>query len=165
MTTGLSDIGAYQGSLPMREPSYATLGAESRLTGSSAPKIIRRCSLEIQIEPRGVGSAGPEPLRRRIRPRVVRAPTPIVSTGVGRERRPPSLRTGAAVGEDSYRLAALSHESRNLRKSSRVSLSVASCARAAHSAAFCRQYPIFSRMVVSALEPATLDYLKSRERP
>src|SRR5262249_43492223 len=53
-----------------------------------------------------------------------------------------------AAAEDSYRLAALSHESRNLRKSSRVSLSVASCARAAHSAAFCRQYPIFCHMTV-----------------
>jgi hypothetical protein len=30
-----------------------------------------------------------------------------------------------------------------------VSLSVASCARAAHSAAFCRQYPIFCHMTVS----------------
>jgi hypothetical protein len=37
-----------------------------------------------------------------------------------------------------------------------VSLSAASCARAAHSAAFCRQYPIFSCMTVSALEPAVL---------
>ena len=54
----------------------------------------------------------------------------------------------AAAAEDSYRLAALSHESRNLRKSSRVSLSVASCARAAHSDAFCRQYPIFCHMTV-----------------
>jgi hypothetical protein len=46
-----------------------------------------------------------------------------------------------------------------------VSLSAASCARAAHSAAFCRQYPIFSCITVSALEPAALDYLKSREGP
>ena len=60
----------------------------------------------------------------------------------------------AAAAEDSYRLAALSHESRNLRKSSRVSLSVASCARAAHSAAFCRQYPIFCHMTVPPSEPA-----------
>jgi hypothetical protein len=33
-------------------------------------------------------------------------------------------------------------------------LSVASCARAAHSAAFCRQYPIFCHMTVPPLEPA-----------
>src|SRR5262249_49249312 len=83
-----------------------------------------------------------------------------------------------AAAEDSYRLAALSHESRNLRKSARVSLSVASCARAAHSAAFCRQYPIFCHMTVPPLEPAArsnsprqeprertrgmLDHIKSR---
>jgi hypothetical protein len=56
---------------------------------------------------------------------------------------------GPGAGKDSYRFAALSHESRNLRKSARVSLSAASSARDAHSAAFCRQYPIFSCMTVS----------------
>src|SRR5262249_37799772 len=35
-------------------------------------------------------------------------------------------------------------------KSSRVSLSEASCARAAYSAAFCQQYPICSRIRVSS---------------
>ena len=59
---------------------------------------------------------------------------------------------GAVEGRDSYRCAALSHESRNLRKSARVSLSAASCARAAHSAAFCRQYSIFCHMTVPPLE-------------
>jgi len=63
---------------------------------------------------------------------------------------------GAAAGNDSYRLAALSHESRNLRKSWRVSLSAACSARAAHSAAFCRQYPIFSHMTVPLLERGAL---------
>ena len=78
--------------------------------------------------------------------------------GVGANEDGPrsGLSSGAAAAEDSYRLAALSHESRNLTKSSRVSLSVASCARAAHSAAFCRQYPIFCHMTVPPLEPAAL---------
>ena len=76
--------------------------------------------------------------------------------GVGANEDGPrsGLSSGAAAAEDSYRFAAFSHEFRNLRKSSRVSLSAACCARAAHSAAFCRQYPIFSRMVVSAASAA-----------
>src|SRR5262249_61858301 len=88
-----------------------------------------------------------------------------------------ALSSAAAADADSYRLAALSHESRNFRKSARVSLSAASCARAAHSAALCRQYPIFSCIMVSAPPAALrlelpaelgdrtrrmLDYFKSR---
>jgi hypothetical protein len=75
---------------------------------------------------------------------------------LGRQRQSCALRSGAndagrgcaaSLGDrESYRFAARSQEFRNLMKSSRVSLSVASCARAAHSAAFCRQYPIFSCM-------------------
>src|SRR5262249_58876123 len=59
-------------------------------------------------------------------------------------------------------VSVLSHESRNLRKSARVSLSAASCARAAHSAAFCRQYPIFCHMTVPPLEPAAFSISASR---
>src|SRR5262249_57381108 len=77
-----------------------------------------------------------------------------LGAGANEDRGRSVVSPAAAAAEDSYRLAALSHESRNLRKSSRVSLSVASCARAAHSAAFCRQYPIFCRMTVPPLEPA-----------
>ena len=67
----------------------------------------------------------------------------VLGSGVSGDGRHCGVWSGAGAGEDSYRFAALSHESRNLRKSARVSLSAASCARAAHSAAFCRQYPIF----------------------
>src|SRR5262249_44994373 len=77
-----------------------------------------------------------------------------LGAGANEDRGRSVVSPAAAAAEDSYRLAALSHESRNLRKSSRVSLSVASCARAAHSAAFCRQYPIFCHMTVPPLEPA-----------
>src|SRR5262249_40895991 len=86
-----------------------------------------------------------------------------LSSGVNEDGRRSGLSSGAAAPEDSYRFAAFSHEFRNLRKSSRVSLSAASCARAAHSAAFCLQYPIFSCMTVSALEPAALSI--SRQEP
>ena len=79
-----------------------------------------------------------------------------LGVGANDDGRRSGLSSRAAGAEDSYRFAALSHEFRNLRKSSRVSLSAASSARAAHSAAFCRQYPIFSCMMVSALEPAAL---------
>src|SRR5262249_12637883 len=66
----------------------------------------------------------------------------VLSSGANEDGRRSGLSSGAAEVEDSYRFAAFSHEFRNLRKSSRVSLSAASCARAAHSAAFCLQYPI-----------------------
>ena len=86
-----------------------------------------------------------------------------LSSGANEDGHRSGLSSGAAAAEDSYRFAAFNHEFRNLRKSSRVSLSVASCARAAHSAAFCLQYPIFSCMAVSALEPAALSI--SRQAP
>src|SRR5262245_65128473 len=76
-----------------------------------------------------------------------------LGAGANEDGRRSVVSPAAAAAEDSYRLAALSHESRNLRKSSRVSLSVASCARAAHSAAFCRPYPLFCHMSVPPLEP------------
>src|SRR5262249_40912555 len=87
-------------------------------------------------------------------PRVVRAPTPVVRAGLGRERRRPPLRrlVGSRGGQGF--VSVLSHESRNLRKSARGSLSAASCARAAHSGAFCRQLPILCPMTVPPLEPA-----------
>jgi hypothetical protein len=75
----------------------------------------------------------------------------LLGSGANEDGRRSGLSSGAVAAEDSYRFAALSHESRNLRKSARVSLSVASSARAAHSDAFCRQYPIFSCMAVSTL--------------
>ena len=80
----------------------------------------------------------------------------VLGSGANEGGRRCGISPGAAGAEDSYRSAALSHEFRNLRKSSRVSLSTASCARAAHSAAFCLQYPIFSCMMLSPLEPAEL---------
>jgi hypothetical protein len=101
----------------------------------------------------------------------------VLGSGVNDDDFRSAVSPAAVAGKDSYRLAALSHESRNLRKSARVSLSAASCARAAHSAAFCRQYPIFSCMMVSAPSAALrlelpaelgdrtrrmLDYFKSR---
>jgi hypothetical protein len=75
----------------------------------------------------------------------------VLGSGGNEDGRRAGLSSGAVAAEDSYRFAALSQESRNLTKSARVSLSVASSARAAHSAAFCRQYPIFSCMAVSTL--------------
>jgi hypothetical protein len=83
-------------------------------------------------------------------------------SGANEDGRRSGLSSGAAAADDSYRFAALSHESRNLRKSSRVSLSAASCARAAHSAACCRQYPIFSCMAVSTLCDALCALMRSR---
>jgi len=47
-------------------------------------------------------------------------------------------------------------------KSSRVSLSEASSARAAYSAAFCQQYPICSR--IRAFQPSNLPQLAFGER-
>src|SRR5262245_24030894 len=125
--------------------------ADSRLTDSAAPKLLQ---IQTQAEGRSTD----------VQDQAAPSRSAVVSVrasfgrsrqsqalGLGKDdddwRSPVSL--GAAAGEDSYRFAALNHESRNLRKSSRVSLSVASCARAAHSAAFCRQYPIFCHMTVS----------------
>src|SRR5215471_17880122 len=117
---------------------------------------------EVPAETDGLGRS--EPLRRRVRARVVRALTPVASAELGGKRRRPPLRALVGSGRArSYRFAAFSHEFRNLRKSSRVSLSAASCARAAHSAAFCLQYPVFSCMTVSALELAALSI--SRQEP
>src|SRR5215467_10802572 len=134
--------------------------SRNRLTRT---KINRRCSLEIQIE-----AASDQPAPSRSAVVSVRA-----SFGLSRQSRAlgaganedggRSVVSPAAAAEDSYRLAALSHESRNLRKSARVSLSVASCARAAHSAAFCRQYPMFCHMTVPPLEPAALSSSPRRE--
>src|SRR5262245_23407035 len=130
--------------------------AESRPTDSPAPKLFEGAARKFKLS----AGASDQPAPSRSAVVSVRA-----SFGLSRQSR--TLGAGAnegggrsvvspaaAVAEDSYRLAALSHESRNLRKSSRVSLSVASCARAAHSAAFCRQYPIFCHMTVPPLEPA-----------
>src|SRR5262247_1167231 len=128
--------------------------AESRPTDSPAPKLFEGAARKFKLS----AGASDQPAPSRSAVVSVRA-----SFGLSRQSR--ALGAGAnedgghsvvspAAAEDSYRLAALSHESRNLRKSARVSLSVASCARAAHSAAFCRQYPIFCHMTVPPLEPA-----------
>jgi hypothetical protein len=86
----------------------------------------------------------------------------VLGSGVSGDGRHCGVWSGAGAGEDSYRFAALSHESRNLRKSARVSLSAASCARAAHSAAFCRKYPIFCHMTVPPLELAAFSISPGR---
>src|SRR5215471_20868093 len=119
--------------------------AESRPTDSPAPKLFEGAARKFKLS----AGASDQPAPSRSAVVSVRA-----SFGLSRQSRTlgaganedggRSVVSPAAAAEDSYRLAALSHESRNLRKSARVSLSVASCARAAHSAAFCRQYPIFS---------------------
>jgi hypothetical protein len=70
----------------------------------------------------------------------------VPSSGASEGGRRSAVSLAGAGHEDSYRLAALIQELRNLTKSSRVSLSAASSARAAHSAAFCQQYPICSCM-------------------
>ena len=88
----------------------------------------------------------------------------VLGSGANEDGRRSGPSSGAFAAEDSYRFAALSQESRNLKKSARISLSVACSARAAHSAAFCRQYPIFSRMTVSALEPVALSISPGRSR-
>src|SRR5262245_18657349 len=143
-----------RGSLPMIGLSYAAYTRGQSPSRLNRAKIIGRCSLEIQTEPTGVEPVQDQPPPSRSAVVSVRA-----SFGLSRQSRArgvdandgwrSALSSAAAADADSYRFAALSHESRNLRKSARVSLSAASCARAAHSAAFCRQYPIFSLMTVS----------------
>src|SRR5215813_2031881 len=126
--------------------------AESRLTDSAASKLWK-VGLEIQTEAEAL-------IRRDQAPPSRSAVVSVrASFGLSRQSRArgvgandgwrSALSSAAAADADSYRFAALSHESRNLRKSARVSLSAASCARAAHSAAFCRQYPIFCHMTLS----------------
>src|SRR5215831_9761657 len=143
-----------RGSLPMIGLSYAAYTRGQSPSRLNRAKIIGRCSLEIQTEPTGVEPVQDQPPPSRSAVVSVRA-----SFGLSRQSRArgvdandgwrSALSSAAAADADSYRFAALSHESRNLRKSARVSLSVASCARAAHSAAFCRQYPIFCHMTLS----------------
>src|SRR5262249_30539272 len=137
--------------------SYLTR-AESRPTDSPAPMLFKGAARKFKL------SSGPsdQPAPSRSAVVSVRASFGLSrqSRALGADANEDGGRSvgspAAAAAEDSYRLAALSHESRNLRKSARVSLSVASCARAAHSAAFCRQYPIFCHMTVPRLEPAAL---------
>src|SRR5262249_34542991 len=78
-------------SLPMIGLSYASTRADSRLTDSAAPKLLEGAAWKFKPRPTGVEpvrrSASSEPLRRRVRPRVVRALTPVASAGRGRERR------------------------------------------------------------------------------
>src|SRR5262249_22408140 len=87
----------------------------------------------------------------------------VLGSGVNGGGRHCGVWSEAAAGRDSYRFAALSHEFRNLRKSVRVSLSAACSARAAHSAAFFRQYPIFS--CIAALDLSSLCAASRRPMP
>src|SRR5262249_14083509 len=129
--------------------------ADSRLTDSATPKLLEGAARKFKLRLTGV-----EPVQDQAAPSRSAVVSVRASFGLSRQSRVPGARVNddgprsavspaAVAGKDSYRFAALSHEFRNLRKSSRVSLSVACSARAAHSAAFCRQYPIFSRMTVS----------------
>src|SRR5262245_45618489 len=128
--------------------------ADSRLTDSAAPKLLEGAAREFKPSRRALNRCGDQAPPSRSAVVSVRA-----SFGLSRQSRArgvgandgwrSALSSVPAADADSYRLAALSHESRNLRKSARVSLSAASCARAAHSAAFCRQYPIFCHMTLS----------------
>src|SRR5262245_47663899 len=138
--------------------------AVSRLTDSAAPKLLEGGARKFKLRP--VQDQAPPSRSAVVSVRASfgrQRQSRVLGSGVNGGGRHCGVWSEAAAGRDSYRFAALSHEFRNLRKSVRVSLSAACSARAAHSAAFCRQYPIFSCMMVSALEPATLDYLKSRE--
>src|SRR5215510_11067319 len=80
-----------QGSLPMIGYPMPPTRTDSRLTDSAAPKLLEGAAWKFKPRPTGVepvrGSAPSEPLSGRVRPRVVRALTPVASAGRGRERR------------------------------------------------------------------------------
>src|SRR6516225_8087790 len=126
--------------------------AESRLADSAAPKLFKsRPQIQSEAEGRQPDVQAQAPPSRSavvsVRASFGRScQSRVLSSGANEDGRCCGLSSGVTAVEDSYRFAAFSHEFRNLRKSSRVSLSAASCARAAHSAAFWRQYPIFSCM-------------------